>query len=130
MRMKRVAWVVLALVLAACMCPAAALAGQGGYRAVDAPAPLTAQSAKSGKWVVKTKDYRFTIPKYWRGKVQWKTTSYRWQNNAGKWRKSYTTTVYLKGHKGDNRYEVANIIGGVVTGFGGETAPVITSAAS
>lgn len=124
MRMKGIVAAVLTLALAACMCPAAALANQGGYQAAAAPALLVAQSAKSGKWVVRTKDYRFTIPKYWRGKVQWKTTSYRWQNNVGKWRKSYHTSVYLKGHKGDNAYKLVDV--GHTTGFGSDEVPLVT----
>ena len=91
----------------------------------SADAGLTVQSTKSSYWV-KTKDYRFKIPKYWRGKVQWKTTSYKYQNKWGNWDRQYKTSIYLKGHKGDERYLIASVYGGVLTGFGSGYDPVIT----
>ena len=86
---------------------------------------LTAQSSKSGYWV-KTKDYRFKIPKYWQGKVQWKTTSSEGQNKWGNWVRHYRTDIYLKGHKGDNRFLLSSVMSGAITGFGSGFDPVIT----
>jgi len=64
---------------------------------------------------VKTKDYRFKIPKYWRGKVTWQTTS---SKSAGRAR-CYWTKIYLKGHKGDERYQLASVMSGGFTGLNG-----------
>ena len=86
---------------------------------------LTVQSSKSSYWV-KTKDYRFKIPKYWRGKVQWKTTSLESQNKWGNRVRHCRTDIYLKGHKGDKRFLLASTMSGAITGFGSGFDPVIT----
>jgi len=131
-----VASAITALALAIVMCPMPAYASsetvltagsikETASTQASSNLELVAQSSKSNYWV-KTKDYRFKIPKYWRGKVQWKTTGYKYQNKWGNWDRQYKTSIYLKGHKGDERYLIASVYGGVLTGFGGGYDPVIT----
>ena len=86
---------------------------------------LRAPTVQKAAYKIKTPYYSLTVPKAWRGKVVWTTTSayakqykmyrsgqygYR-QVYTGKSRKIYHTTFYLKGHKGDNRYWLATIGG-------------------
>ena len=90
------------------------------------------KKASGSVHVVSTPYYKVTIPKAWRGKVQWITTSrYAKQRDSSSYRNIYTgrkfkvyhTAFYLKGHKNDQRYWIATIGGERsdcegITGFG------------
>ena len=77
---------------------------------------LYAQWKKSTSYTIKTSDYSVTIPKAWRGKVDWqlKPLSYRYTDNCIK----KELIFYLKGHKGDFDYALAFISVPTGGGFG------------
>ncbi|HAM16448.1 MAG TPA: hypothetical protein DCP91_11470 [Eggerthellaceae bacterium] len=111
----RTASVIAFLVLVTCLYPMSAFAIADsqlsatemrtvGSGRTELNAELATQASKSN-CLIKTKDYRFKIPKFWRGKVQWKSSSWR-------------TEVYLKGHRGDSRYLLTSVMSGQFTGHG------------
>lgn len=92
----------------------------------------------SKKYSIKTPYYKVTVPRVWRGKVQWVTKeamveqySSDRSGKTGNTFKTYHTLFYLKGHKGDNRYWLATIGGERqdcprMTGFNSDKASVTT----
>ena len=147
---KKLISAMMAVVLAVGMCPAAALADgpeTGGSLAVafvvatqaqNVPNALSVQAkkaagkAKKSKYTITTKRYKVTIPKAWRGKVEWKTVKHRYSPKPGKWKTSPITTIYLKGHKGDDNYRLAMVSGALANepGPGGDISSLIAVKAS
>ena len=125
---KRVAFAALALIVALSFAviphgTSAAYAASSGQQL--AASSMALQSNASSRYKIKTPYYSLTVPKVWRGKVQWSTSStyvrqykvvrsgqYGYsQYYTGKRYKTYHTTFYLKGHKGDQRYWLATVGG-------------------